>query len=308
MERLRLSARPWIGIRTRWSARAASSGGQAPGLVAEQPGRRAGQQVAGVVEGDLAVAVGGEHGEPGRLGGARRRPRRRARRRAAGGTGCRRWPGRSWGCRRRRSCPASTTPSAPGGVGACGSRCRRCRGRGRRRRCATSAGRAGRAPAASGTSRNGRPRRRRPGSPVAERGQGAVVDQRSHAARPRPARRTARSRRRSRRPRRRSRDLERGLDGLRAVGKEQPPLGAYRAAAELACLLDAGVARGQGRVGGWSGTRPQEALGALTSSGRAALAVSTSAANAGASLTARSARILRSTSTPARLRPWMKRL
>ena len=52
----------------------------------------------------------------------------------------------------------------------------------------------------------------------------------------------------------------------------------------------------------------QEALGALTSSGRAALAVSTSAANAGASLTARSARILRSTSTPARLRPWMKRL
>jgi len=42
--------------------------------------------------------------------------------------------------------------------------------------------------------------------------------------------------------------------------------------------------------------------------GRAARAVSTSAANAGASDTASSARFLRSTSTPAAFRPWMKRL
>src|SRR5690606_935525 len=50
------------------------------------------------------------------------------------------------------------------------------------------------------------------------------------------------------------------------------------------------------------------ALGALTSSGRFALATSTRALNAAGSLTARSARILRSTSTSAAFRPWMKRL
>ncbi len=55
-------------------------------------------------------------------------------------------------------------------------------------------------------------------------------------------------------------------------------------------------------------TAEASALGALTSAGRAALATSTSALNAATSLTASSARILRSTSTPARLRPWMKRL
>ncbi len=48
--------------------------------------------------------------------------------------------------------------------------------------------------------------------------------------------------------------------------------------------------------------------GALTSSGRAALATSTSAVNAAGSLTAISARFLRSTSTPAALRPWISRL
>ena len=49
-------------------------------------------------------------------------------------------------------------------------------------------------------------------------------------------------------------------------------------------------------------------LAALTSSGRAPLATSTRAVNAVASLTAMSARTLRSTSTPAALRPWMNRL
>src|SRR5215203_3009897 len=44
-------------------------GWEAPGLVAEQPGRTPPQQVAGVVQGGLAVTVGGEHGQPGRAGG-----------------------------------------------------------------------------------------------------------------------------------------------------------------------------------------------------------------------------------------------
>ena len=57
---------------------------QAVRLVAEQPGRRAVEQVAGVVEDDLAVAVGGEHREPGGRGA--RRPRRRV-----GSTATGRW-------------------------------------------------------------------------------------------------------------------------------------------------------------------------------------------------------------------------
>ena len=48
--------------------------------------------------------------------------------------------------------------------------------------------------------------------------------------------------------------------------------------------------------------------GAFTSSGSAALATSTSAVNAAGSLMAISARFLRSTSTPAALRPWISRL
>jgi hypothetical protein len=48
--------------------------------------------------------------------------------------------------------------------------------------------------------------------------------------------------------------------------------------------------------------------GALTSSGSAALATSTRAVNAAGSLIAISDRFLRSTSTPASLRPWIRRL
>ena len=96
------------------------------------------------------------------------------------------------------------------------------------------------------------------------------------------------------------------LDRLRAVGEEEPPLRSLGTAAQPTQLLDARVARGQ--RGLRHGVTQAETLGALTSSGRAALAVSTSALNAAMSLTARSARILRSTSTPARFRPWMKRL
>jgi hypothetical protein len=51
-----------------------------------------------------------------------------------------------------------------------------------------------------------------------------------------------------------------------------------------------------------------ETFGADVSAGRAALAVATSAANVFGSVMARSARMRRSTSTPARFRPWMKRL
>jgi hypothetical protein len=52
----------------------------------------------------------------------------------------------------------------------------------------------------------------------------------------------------------------------------------------------------------------EAAFGAFTSLGSAFCATSTSVANALASLTASSARILRSTSTLAAFRPWMKRL
>jgi large subunit ribosomal protein L20 len=47
---------------------------------------------------------------------------------------------------------------------------------------------------------------------------------------------------------------------------------------------------------------------ALTSAGSAAFAVATIAANVAGSVTARSASMRRSTSMPARFRPWMKRL
>ncbi len=56
------------------------------------------------------------------------------------------------------------------------------------------------------------------------------------------------------------------------------------------------------------GHEERQAAGALTSSGRLALATTTSCAKAAASFTASSASMRRSTSTPAALRPWMKRL
>ncbi len=49
-------------------------------------------------------------------------------------------------------------------------------------------------------------------------------------------------------------------------------------------------------------------FGAEVSAGRAAFAVATSAAKVAGSVTARSARMRRSTPTPARFRPWMRRL
>jgi hypothetical protein len=55
-------------------------------------------------------------------------------------------------------------------------------------------------------------------------------------------------------------------------------------------------------------SQPTDSLLALTSSGRFCFASSTSASNAAGSLTASSARCLRSTSTSAAFKPWMKRL
>ncbi len=68
--RLRLSARPRIRIRTRWSASAARSSGEPVRLVAEEPGRGPVEQVAGIVEQHLAPAVGSQHREAGLLSGA----------------------------------------------------------------------------------------------------------------------------------------------------------------------------------------------------------------------------------------------
>ncbi len=116
-------------------------------------------------------------------------------------------------------------------------------------------------------------------------------------------------------------DEQRLTDRLRALGQEQPVLGAHVSLGEQPGRPDPAAPHGQQRVRplalvGARRNRPlaqadaseASTLGALTSSGRAALAVSTRTANAGASLTARSARILRSTSTPATRRPWMNRL
>ena len=86
-------------------------------------------------------------------------------------------------------------------------------------------------------------------------------------------------------------------NGLRALDEEEPGRLTLLAALETTgprTRSDQGV--------------PQAAVVAGTSAGAAALATATSAANAGASDTASSARILRSTSTPAVLRPEMKRL
>ena len=55
---------------TRWSARRSQGVGEPVRLVAEQPGRRPVEQVAGLVEQHLAGTVGGQHGQPGLLGGA----------------------------------------------------------------------------------------------------------------------------------------------------------------------------------------------------------------------------------------------
>ena len=123
---------------------------------------------------------------------------------------------------------------------------------------------------------------------------------------------------------------ERLGDGLRALDEKEPGLMrgrlAWRASPRRAPAANAGCrsraslrTRMNGMTHGAStsiGCRAirdavsclRSDLGALTSSGRAALAVATRAANVAGSVTARSARMRRSTSMPARPRPWMRRL
>ena len=303
MERLRLSARPWIGIETRWSASAASSSGRP---CASLPNSHAvGPSNGCVVQADARRRRRWPARSARPPAASRPRPRRPARRPAAGGRGCRRWPAPSWGCRRRPRCPRAR-PGRRRPRRRSGRRCRRCPGHGRRRRPPPAGGRprAGRRAAGRRTGT----RATTPAgvtlslSEARARSSTRVQPRRGLGERGVPLR----GRRASRRPRRRSRGWPAPLDGLRAVGEEQPPLGSLRTTAELACLLDPGRAR---RSGAPRGAQAEAStLGALTSSGRAALATSTRALNAAMSLTARSARTLRSTSTPARPRPWMKRL
>src|SRR5262249_48908983 len=89
-------------------------------------------------------------------------------------------------------------------------------------------------------------------------------------------------------------------NGLRALGKKTPG---------LATVLAAGEARGRREPGVGRTEQPDQAAGdcapPVPSAATAARATSTSAANAGPSLTARSASTLRSTVTPASRRPWM---
>src|SRR5690606_1475733 len=98
---------------------------------------------------------------------------------------------------------------------------------------------------------------------------------------------------------------DRLADGLGALHEEPPGPIAARAAQQLAGCDDARGAFGAGRFG-VRRARTQAALPFWA--GTLARASSTSAVNAAESLTAISARFLRSTSTPAALRPWMKRL
>jgi hypothetical protein len=100
-------------------------------------------------------------------------------------------------------------------------------------------------------------------------------------------------------------------DRLRALGEEPARGIPVPAAVQPPRSNDPGGPRGENLPGG---TDPgpvrgdQAASAAGLASATAARATSTRPANAVASLTARSARILRSTSTPASRRPWIRRL
>jgi hypothetical protein len=105
---------------------------------------------------------------------------------------------------------------------------------------------------------------------------------------------------------------ERLADRLGALDEEPPGPIAARASQQLAGCNDARGALGAGRCRMGCGDGAQAAVpswaGRAVWAGALAFATSTSAANAAGSLTASSARILRSTWTSAALRPWMKRL
>ena len=344
--RLRLSARPCTGTRTTASAQCRSSSGRPqaslPNTQATGPARPPGSARLGgveqVVEVDVAGAVGGVDRQAGGAAGRRRRPRAATPgRRPAGGTGCRRSTARTWGCGRRRS-RRSARRRRHRRRPRRGARCRRCPGRGRGpARRPAAAGR--RARASSGTSTSAQTASRPCGVTVsaiaastssvtgratspADAGRATIVGvplggvgsrtargrrrqprrgRRPRAPRPPPGRpaaprpRTGPPARRAERPDSRRTAFtrsDRGLDRTPAAGRSVGPRshrscsgGRTRPAAQAA-----GVAA-PGRVP----ERPPSPC-------------ATSAAKAAASLTASSASMRRSTSTPAGLRPWMKRL
>ncbi len=93
---------------------------------------------------------------------------------------------------------------------------------------------------------------------------------------------------------------QRRLDEVGSLGEEA----CGTAPSDVAVQLD----RCRHPVGALGERQAASPDGAFTSSGSAPLATSTSEVKAAGSLTAISARFLRSTSTPAAFRPWMSRL
>ena len=283
---MRLSARPWIGIATRWSARAASSAGRPQASLPNSQAVGPASRSSAVVEVDLAGAVGGEHGAArracaardggGRVGLDRERQVEQAADAGPDGLGV---VGVDASARpaRRASAPAASA-RADHGAGVAGVADV---GADRHAAAAPRSQHVGRA------ARRGSGRRRpRPAGVTAsdERGEGAVVDQRSSAG--------AASRQRG---------VLLGGGGGRehlddAAGDARAPSTAFGPSArksrrsvrtERRLSFRASLTRALPAV---SGARVEAArrrqaeastLGALTSSGRAALAASTSAANAG---------------------------
>lgn len=104
-----------------------------------------------------------------------------------------------------------------------------------------------------------------------------------------------------------------GLDEIGPFGQEAPGANPPGVALQFDSSYHPGGFRrqdvrrthGTGAIRGGQAASPD---GALTSCGSAAFAISTSAVNAAGSLIAISDRFLRSTSTPAALRPWISRL
>ncbi len=99
---------------------------------------------------------------------------------------------------------------------------------------------------------------------------------------------------------------QRLTDGLRTLGQEPARFLALRTPRQAARSNDPGCPVCEQGIPG-SGVLGAQA-DFFTSDGRFCFATSASEVNAAASFTASSARILRSTSTPAALMPWMKRL
>ena len=283
-------------------------GRQSPRLVAEQPGDGSGEDRPGVVQAQLPLAVGRQDQQAGLARGRDRDDRVRARGRRAAGRRCRRWRAPSSGCRGRRTARPAPPP-APPARRRCGPGCRRCRGRGRPPRSSPSVWSPLVASAsASGTSTNEHTATIPAGVTLSlreARARSSTYDVRGAAATSAAYRSAAAGVAKT------STATPRSIAASTAFG---PSARNSRRSArtDRRLSLRASLTRGfpvvRGTLTDSASGRPQDALGALTSSGSAALAVSTRATNAGASLTARSARILRSTSTPARFRPWMNRL